>query len=548
MSKKKKAVVSKIVLRAGLNIGQLAAEDDAIFLKEAFVSLPLITDLLDLQNPKSVVLGRTGAGKTAVLSHIKDCQAFVYEVRPTEVSLNYISNSTVIKFFNELGVDLDVFYQLLWRHVIAVELIRQRYTINSENENRSFLSRLQEAIFPNERQKAAIDYLRNWQSKFWITWDERIKEITNKFEGDLSAAAQASAPGLSMKSGASLKLGSEEKQELVARGQGVVNSVQIVELTRVIELLAQHAFNDRNLKYYLLIDDLDQKWVDESIQFKLIRALVETIKVFRRMDRLKIVIALRADILERVYSETRDLGFQLDKYEGYTAKLRWTDKELKVLVDRRVSALFKRQYTKANVVFEDIFRTRIGDTEPFKYLLDRTLMRPRDLIAFVNECLAIAEGRTEITAQVVRSAEQTYSKQRLAAIQDEWQSVHPYLDIGIEFLANKNEYIDFSDFCEHDGMEARAIRLLEVPQKFDDKVILAAQSFIDNDNNSNVLRLARLYISVLYKVGLVGLKTEKNQTFNYCYINSPIMLEHQVTDDCKIRVHPMFWRALNTRP
>lgn len=189
--------------------------------------------------------------------------------------------------------------------------------------------------------------MKKWQSKFWINWDARIQEITNNIENELKASAATDFPGLKFEAGAAITLGSAQKVQLVQRAQAVVNSVQIADLARVIDLLSEHVFSD-NLHYYLVIDDLDENWVDEAIRFKLIRALIETVKVFRRISTLKIIVALRVDILERVYNETRDIGFQLDKYDGYMAKIKWSENELKHLIERRIQSVFKKQYTKAS--------------------------------------------------------------------------------------------------------------------------------------------------------------------------------------------------------
>ena len=350
-----------------------------------------------------------------------------------------------------------------------------------------------------------------------------------------------------MEAGASAKLAEEQKASMAQRAQEVVNSVQIAELSRVIDLLADHAFNDKKSEYFLIIDDLDEKWVDEAIRFKLIRALIETIRVFRKIPSLKIIVALRADILERVYNETRDLGFQLDKHEGYVARLHWSEKDLLSLVNKRVQLLFKKRYTRENVFFNDIFVNKVGNIDPFRYLIDRTLMRPRDIIDFVNECLIKAEGRTEITAQHIRTAEQAYSLRRLGAIRDEWQSVHPNLSVGIGFLANKPEIITFADISAREIIEDIAIKIAEAPIKSSDEINTAATAVFDSATAPNVLRFAKLIISILYKVGLIGIKNEKNQAYNFCYKNSPTILEHQISEDCRIRIHPMFWRALNTR-
>ena len=81
------------------------------------------------------------------------------------------------------------------------------------------------------------------------------------------------------------QLGVEKKSELVARSKKIINSEQLAELTRVIEVLAEQAQDDRMNTYYILIDKLDEKWVDDGIRFRLIRALIESLKVFRRITK-----------------------------------------------------------------------------------------------------------------------------------------------------------------------------------------------------------------------------------------------------------------------
>ncbi|MBV1695472.1 MAG: hypothetical protein KGP27_13510 [Hyphomicrobiales bacterium] len=57
---------SKIRLRTGANVGELAAEDDAQFLKECFIDHPSIEALIDVRSHRSLLLGRTGSGKRIV--------------------------------------------------------------------------------------------------------------------------------------------------------------------------------------------------------------------------------------------------------------------------------------------------------------------------------------------------------------------------------------------------------------------------------------------------------------------------------------------------
>lgn len=59
-----------------------------------------------------------------------------------------------------------------------------------------------------------------------------------------------------------------------------------------------------------MIDKLDEKWVDETVRFDLIRALIECLRSFNKISKLKVVVAIREDVLERVVQDNRDIGFQ----------------------------------------------------------------------------------------------------------------------------------------------------------------------------------------------------------------------------------------------
>lgn len=43
-------------------------------------------------------------------------------------------------------------------------------------------------------------------------------------------------------------------------------------------MLSDQAKDDYGEKYFILIDRLDERWADVSIRFKLIRALIESLK------------------------------------------------------------------------------------------------------------------------------------------------------------------------------------------------------------------------------------------------------------------------------
>jgi hypothetical protein len=90
--------------------------------------------------------------------------------------------------------------------------------------------------------------------------------------------------------------------------------------------------------------------------------------------------------------------FQREKLDDYFVHIKWNKALLKQLVDKRIKSLFRKQYSGGDICFDDVFPYSVGNAPPFDYIIDRTLMRPRNVIAFVNECLEAAQGSYEVTA------------------------------------------------------------------------------------------------------------------------------------------------------
>lgn len=99
-----------VTVRRGMSIGQMSAEQDRRFLAECFIETGQPSQVGDIDNPKAIVLGRTGSGKSALLQHLEDTKENVARLDPENLSLNFISNSTIIRYFDDLGVDLGVFF------------------------------------------------------------------------------------------------------------------------------------------------------------------------------------------------------------------------------------------------------------------------------------------------------------------------------------------------------------------------------------------------------------------------------------------------------
>ena len=344
-----------IIIKRGLRIGDLEAEADRDLLSKCFIDNGDIDLLMNVEKPESIIVGRTGSGKSALLMQIQEQAEKSKVLDPNDISIRFLEHSDIIQFFESIGVNLDLFYRLLWRHILTVELLKIRYDLKTEKDGRGVLSRLSDMVERDPVKKEALSYFREWGSKFWLDTDQQLKEVTEKLSNDLKAGFGADIKGVDFSLEGAKSLSTEKKTEIVHKANKVVSSIQIKKLADVLDLLEESVFIDKQKKYYLLIDKLDEEWANTETRHRFIRALIEEIKTFRRISNIKIIVALRRDLLDIVFDSTRNAGFQQEKYESYLLPLMWSKEALNELVEIRINEVFKRQYTKEGVRFNDIF-------------------------------------------------------------------------------------------------------------------------------------------------------------------------------------------------
>jgi hypothetical protein len=282
------------------HIGTAGAEDDHEYLPECFIDTGDFSVIKDLEDHRQILLGRAGSGKSALIKKMLwTFEDQVVEIEPENLAITYISNSTILQFFSEIGVNLDPFFKLLWRHIFTVEILTRHFTVHNSSKSISFSERLSQlfsgASKKDKEMQEAILYLESWGKNFWEETEFRVKEITQKLKNTLEgeAAAELGIPRAKIK--ASLKKGKivseEQKHDLITRGQNIVARAQIAHLNKVIKLI-DTVLSDKQKQYYVVIDGLDENWVEEKLRYKLIMALILTAKDFFKVKNAKIIIAL----------------------------------------------------------------------------------------------------------------------------------------------------------------------------------------------------------------------------------------------------------------
>lgn len=435
-------MAKKARLGTSFNIGGDQAEADPL-LDEAFYTSAQYESILDRQDPRCFLVGRTGSGKSALLRRLSEEHAAkVIRIVPEDLSLPYITNLDVVQQLRDLDVDLQPFWKALWRHVLIVEVIRHRYKIDDPEVKSNVIQNLREKLSRNPGKKLALAYLEEFEGRFWAETDERVREITStltkRIEGE--AAVNANFPGIANaggKASGGLEASEISRVELSHRYQRIVNETQLARLSKMMEVLDEDVLSSSQDFTYIVIDDLDKDWVDVRLTNELLMALFKTVHDLKRVRNLKILVALRTNIFEHLDFGAVAAG-QEEKFRSLVLPLNWSHPQLTSLIDERIRVASRRQHAEVESVKSLLPHHNARRGNPLDYLLDRTLLRPRDFIAFVRECLAQSEGKSHISWDAINRAEVLYSDNRLLALRDEWKRNYPGIDRVFETFRGAN--------------------------------------------------------------------------------------------------------------
>ena len=216
-------------------------------------------------------------------------------------------------------------------------------------------------------------------------------------------------------------------------------------------------------KYFVCFDELDRGFsrlqpdYSQRLIGLLLAAKAINAKAQENAKRLHIIVFLRDDIYHILKFEDKN-----KLTENYSSFIRWdtegTAHSLKDLMNKRFATVLETKSQSAwNVVFNED-QTMSGHQPKYRHILDRTMLRPRDMIKFCNECLgawkedASSDKSAKIENIHVNKAKIAYSEYLLAEIEDEVHKHLPTWDRSVELLRQieavtfkKDEFVAICD-------------------------------------------------------------------------------------------------------
>ena len=512
--------MAEIIFKRSMNIGTISAESDKEFLEKCFLETPEYEEIRDFNNKKMILLGRTGSGKTALLNKIKDDVDYYIEIRPDTFALQYITNVPIVGKLIEENINLDIFFKFLWLHEIISQIIKQYFSYNRKN----FIESLSEKISDFGRINQLKKYLNEYEGIFFD--ESSTEKITKDIEREIVGVVGNDILNVQG------KLASNLKQEIEVKASQYINNKQIKQLKNIITLFKEYFSSNKQKEIVVYIDNLDDNWINNDAKYRLIDALLNAIRLFVDIPNLKILIAMRADLLAKTCELTKR---QNEKDESFTLRLNWTPKMLKELLDKRIKYLFQYKYKKySSITFEDIFNFKINGLKAGDYIISRTMMRPRDVINFVNLCIQQADNENNITSKNVLDAERIFKRERYDALKHEWNNIYDNIEAYfrvIAFLGNKFSYRDLIQDDKYSEIETIA---------YDSYYMADKLSKNTNYDNVTKEKMVKTLLNILFTIGFIGVLDEETDSIDFSTPYRSTLSELDFADNIQFVIHPLF--------
>ncbi|MES2770275.1 MAG: hypothetical protein V4596_14125 [Bdellovibrionota bacterium] len=219
----------------------------------------------------------------------------------------------------------------------------------------------------------------------------------------------------------------------ISEVESIQGRASFLKIINPLQELMKNTFmsckRDVKNEYFIIIDNLDIEYTGTENQknalLGLIRAAKNLFTTFREYGvRICPIVLIRSDMLEELKYEadTNKIalanGLKLNWYDHDTYLGDEQNVPLRNLISSRIKYSYKKSSISITDGWHELFRDWNHDKPSFKYLIDKTLYRPRDLICLFN---LLSEKFPKADAVTKEMVDKT-SKEFAAYMVGEWQN------------------------------------------------------------------------------------------------------------------------------
>ncbi len=382
-----------------MRIGDPMAENEMGAISSYYVS----TDeyLRVAQGDANVVVGRKGMGKTALFTHLRNSKRnnkknIIVDLKPEGYQIIKLREELVDYITDGAKQHLFVaFWEYLLYMEIAYKLLEKDMTLRlRDNQLNEIYSEL-ETIYEKQESLSEGDF------------SERLLILS-----DLIRQRFASKYG---QPDNSIRLTNSDVTELVY-------SHALPEIKKAV-------FEYMSLKneIWILFDNLDKGWPAEGIDAVdalLLRCLIDATKKIQRDMRkhavsCRSVVFIRNDVYELLMKNSSDFGKEIQ------VSLDWSDEN--VLATMILMRLSQEKDLDFYPVFHKYFARLHKGEDTFNHLIERSIMRPRNLIKIIIHCrsFAINLRKDRIDEECITKGLEVYSNDVIKEADEEISDIEP---------------------------------------------------------------------------------------------------------------------------
>ncbi len=144
----------------------------------------------------------------------------------------------------------------------------------------------------------------------------------------------------------------------------------------------------------------------------------------------------------------------------------------------------------------------------------------------------------------LRNAEEPYSKGRLDALLDEWRENYPGLSVVIQLLFGGPARFPINHWSEEHILELFTDPSMP-PCGWTADVAEQFQNKYSQESDVAIRECRERIVSMMYEVGLVGVRIGEGGTTQYSHTHQPVLPESVLNNEAvTVTVHPAFHKAL----
>jgi len=429
-------------LLSTMSIGDPMAENELQSLGEYYLQTNEFNRAL--RGEVNLVVGRKGTGKTALFSQVRnrkrsDKSNIVVDLKPEGYQLLKLKED-VLDYLSAGAKQHLV--TALWEYLLDAEICAKVLEKDKERHLRD--NRLYDG---------------------YIELSELYRESPHVSEGDFSERLLTLTNSISQQFIAQRKH-SENESLTVDEVTGLLHSGSIRDLRESLSKYLQHKG-----EIWLLFDNLDKGWSSHGLStgdIIILRCLIDAArKIQREMVRHQIefhaIIFIRNDVYQLLMDETADFGKEA------RADLDWSDPDmLRTMIRMRLIANTNLPSAAPfDQVWNAICISHIDAEETSQFMIERSLMRPRNFLKLFSACRGFAVNlqRDKIQPDDIRKGLAAYSNDVLIEADQELTDVEPKATrLMYQFLGERSKLTDedLHILLDVDGLEDSDIeRIIE---------------------------------------------------------------------------------------